>query len=357
MKKHTIYACLIFSLLAVQFVSAQIQGTVKVDTIISNALAGNVSKEDNKRAVSVYLPPSYSTSDKRYPVIYLLHGTGDNHLNFVDDSDKYKTIQGLMETGISSRRFGEMIVVTPNENTKWGGSFYVNSSVTGNWEDFTAKELVSFIDANYRTIAKSESRAIVGHSMGGFGAITLAMKYPDVFSVAYGLNSGFLSFTDDLNPNNPDVRKFIEAKTIEELLATRNQISIGMLMVAQAFSPNPNDQQFLADKPYKIEGKELVPNQPAYDKWAGFDVVRMADKYKENLMKLRAIKFDCGDKEDIKLIEINSRLFSNKLTSLGIPHQFEQYNGDHRNRLWGLKGRIYNEVLPFVFDNLGIQPE
>lgn len=352
MKKHTIYTLLICVVFAVQFATAQDKGTVKIDALVSKALANNIIGVDPKRPIAVYLPPSYSTSKKRYPVIYLLHGTGDNHLNFVDDSERYKTIQGLMDTGVSSNRFGEMIVVTPNENTQWGGSFYVNSTVTGNWEDFTAKELVKFIDSNYRTIAKADSRAIVGHSMGGFGAITLAMKHPDVFSVAYGLNSGFLSFTDDLNPNNPDVRKFIEAKTIEELLATRNQISIGMLMVAQAFSPNPNIQQFYADKPYKIEGNELVPNQPAYDKWTEFDVLRMADKYKENLMKLRAIKFDTGNEEDIKLIEINSRLLSKKLTELKIPHQFEEYNGDHRNRLWGLKGRIYNEVLPFVFDNL-----
>lgn len=352
MKKHTLYTTFVFLLLSVQFVIAQDKGTVKIDALVSKALTNNVIGVDNKRPISIYLPPSYSTSNKRYPVMYLLHGTGDDHFNFVDESNKYAAIQGLIDTGVSSNRFGEMIVVTPNENTQWGGSFYVNSSATGNWEDFTAKELVNHIDTNYRTLAKAESRAIVGHSMGGFGAITLAMKHPDVFSVAYGLNSGFLSFTDDLNPNNPDVKKFIEAKTIEELLATKNQISIGMLMVAQAFSPNPANLPFFADKPYKIEGNKLVPNPEAYSKWLEYDVIRMAETNKENLLKLRGIKFDCGDEEHIKLIEINSRLLSKKLTELKIPHQFEQYNGDHRNRIWGLKGRIYNEVLPFVFHNL-----
>lgn len=352
MKKNTIYTFFVFLLLTVQFAQAQDKGTVKIDTIVSTALANNVTNVDNKRPIAVYLPPSYSTSNKRYPVMYLLHGTGDDHLNFVDDSDGYSTIQGLMDIGISSHRFGEMIVVTPNENTQWGGSFYVNSSVTGNWEDFTVNELVNYVDTNYRTISKAESRAIVGHSMGGFGAITLAMKHPDVFSVAYGLNSGFLSFTGELNPKNPDVKKFIQAKTIDELLATKSRKAIGMLMVSQAFSPNPENVPFFADKPYKIKRNKIVPNLIAYDKWIENDVVKMAEKYKENLLKLKGIKFDCGDEEDIKLIEINSRLFSKKLTELGVPHQFEQYNGDHRNRLWGLNGRIYNEVLPFVFDNL-----
>ncbi len=352
MKKHTIYATLVFLLLSVQIANAQDNGTVKIDTIVSEALANNVAKEDNKRPITIYLPPSYSNSNKRYPVMYLLHGTGDDHLNFVDDTNKYFTIQDLMDTGVSTNRFGEMIVVTPNETTKWGGSFYVNSSTTGNWEDFTVKELVKYIDSNYRTLAEAESRAIVGHSMGGFGAITLAMKHPEVFSVAYGMNSGFLSFTGELNPKNPDVKKFTQADTIDELLAAKSQISIGMLMVSQAFSPNPNKLPFYADKPYKIQAGKIVPNPAAYNKWLEYDVIRMAEKYKENLLKLKGIKFDCGDEEDIKLIEINSRLLSKKLTALGVPHQFEQYNGDHRNRLWGLKGRIYNEVLPFIFDNL-----
>lgn len=352
MKKYTIYATFVFLLLSVQIINAQDKGTVKIDALVSESLAKNVIGVDTKRQLAIYLPPSYSTSNKRYPVMYLLHGTGDNHLNFVDDSDNYATIQGLMDTGILSHRFGEMIVVTPNENTQWGGSFYVNSSVTGNWEDFTVTELVNYVDKNYRTLPKAESRAIVGHSMGGFGAITLAMKHSDVFSVAYGMNSGFLSFNAELDPKNPEVKKFIQAKTIDELLATKSQNAIGLLMVSQAFSPNPAKPPFYADKPYKLQGNKLLPNLEAYNKWLEFDVVRMAEKYKENLLKLRAIKFDCGDEEDIKLIEINSRLFSKKLTDLKIPHQFEQYNGDHRNRLWGMKGRIYNEVLPFVFDNL-----
>jgi S-formylglutathione hydrolase FrmB len=352
MKKFIIYTFLVISLLFVRFAQGQEKGTVKTDTLVSAALAGNVIGVDTKRPVSIYLPPGYFHSDKRYPVMYLLHGTGDDHLNFVDDTTKYFTIQDLMDTGIASGRFGEMIVVTPNENTQWGGSFYVNSSATGNWEDFTVKELVNYIDNNYRTLAKPGSRAIAGHSMGGFGAITLAMKHPDIFSVAYAMNGGFLSFIAELSPTDPDVRKFIRAKTIDELMAAKSRNAIGMLMVSQAFSPDPSKPPFYAAKPYKMQGNKVVPNSIAYTKWIENDVVKMAEKYKDNLLKLRGIKFDCGDDEELKLIEINSRNLSRKLTELGIPHQFEQYNGDHRNRLWGLKGRIYNEVIPFIFDNL-----
>lgn len=352
MKKHPIYTFLVFLLLTVQFAQAQESGIVKIDALVSSALGNNVTKEDTTRPLAIYLPPGYSDSTKRYPVLYLLHGIGDDHLNFVDDTEKYQNIQDLMDAGIASHRFGEMIVVTPDEKTNWFGSFYVNSSATGNWEDFTATELVNYIDKNYRTIAKPESRAIAGHSMGGYGAITLAMKHPDIFSVAYAMSGGFVAFTGEINSKNPEIKQFILAKTPDELLATQSRDAIGMLTVAQAFSPNPSNSPFYADKPFKMQGNKVVPNLNAYNKWLENDVVKMAEKYKENLLKLRAIKFDSGFDDEFQFIPINSRLFSKKLTALNIPHQFEEYNGDHRNRLWGLKGRIYNDVLPFVFDNL-----
>lgn len=352
MKKQTIYTLLICVVFAVQFASAQPKGTVKIDRLVSKAIANNLTKENPEREITIYLPPSYSTSNKRFPVLYLLHGIGDDHLNFTDDETKYYNIQDLMDFGIASQRFGEMIIVTPNEKTNWFGSFYTNSSVTGNWEDFTVFELVNYMDANYRTIAKADSRAIAGHSMGGYGAIKLAMKHPDIFSVAYSLSGGFVSFTGEINAQNPGIKKFVSAKNTEELLATRNRDAIGMLTVSLAFSPNPNNPPFYADKPFKLRGNKLVPNPNAYNKWLENDVVKMAEKYQNNLLKLKAIKFDTGNEDEFKFIVANNRLFSKKLTALNIPHEFEEYNGDHRNRLWGLKGRIYNELLPFVLDNL-----
>ena len=95
----------------------------------------------------------------------------------------------------------------------------------------------------------------------------------------------------------------------------------------------------------------IVPNPSAYNKWAANDVVRMAEKYQGNLLQLKAIKFDSGFDDEYKFIPIGSRLFSKKLSALGVGHEFEEYNGDHRNRLWGLEGRIYNELLPFISDN------
>jgi S-formylglutathione hydrolase FrmB len=343
---------LFFLFFIIRFVQAQDKGTVQIDTLVSSALANTLTKEDNRRPLAIYLPPGYFTSPKRYPVLYLLHGIGDDHTDFVDDTSKFYTIQYLMDYGIASHRFGEMIIVTPNEKTNWFGSFYTNSTATGNWEDFTATELVNYMDTKYRTIAKPESRAIAGHSMGGYGAIRIAMKHPDIFSVVYSMNGAFICFAGENSMDSPDIKKFVLSKTYEELLATQRKNAMGMLTVAQAFSPNPANPPFYADKPFKMEGDKVVPNPAAYDKWLENDVVNMAKKYKSNLLKLRGIMFDAGDQDEWKFIVINNRLFSKKLSSLHIHHKFEEYQGDHRNKIWGLNGRIFNDMLPFVFDKM-----
>ena len=187
--------------------------------------------------------------------------------------------------------------------------------------------------------------------MGGYGAVTLAMKHPDMFSVVYALSGGFVCFCGEVTAGNTDVRKFVSANSYEDLLVAKSSKAMGLLTVAQAFSPNPAKPPFYADKPFKKKGNKIVPNRVAYDQWTANDVVRMAGKYQGNLLKLKAIKFDSGTDDEYEFIPINSGLFSRKLTALGVPHEFEEYNGDHRNRLWRLKGRIYNELLPFISDN------
>ena len=328
------------------------KGEVILDSINSKSIGQTITQEDPVRKVAIYLPPGYANSTKRYPVLYLLHGIGDDHEEFTHDTIRNNNIQDLMDMGIAANKFGEMIIVMPNEKTNWFGSFYANSSVTGNWADFTAQELVNFIDTKFRTIVNPPSRAIAGHSMGGYGALTLAMTHPDIFSVVYGMSAALVCFCGEITPGNPAVHKFVKAKTYKELMATQSSVSIGLLTVAQAFSPNPKRLPFFADYPFKMEGAKVVMNPVASNQWQAKNPVQMAEKYKSNLLKLKAIKFDSGNKDEYQFIVVNNRLFSKKLNELQIPHEFEEYNGDHRNRLWGKDGRIYNDLLPFIFEHL-----
>lgn len=344
-------ATLFVLLLTAPLLSAQ-TGRVVRDTLHSPSLEKTVTGESADRSVIVYLPPSYDSSPtKRYPVVYLLHGITDTNevwaRPWTKRNDTWGTIPQVMDTGIAEHAFGEMIVVMPDELTKWGGSFYSNSTATGNWEDFTAKELVTYIDTKYRTLARASSRGLVGHSMGGYGAIKLGMKHPDVFSVIYGLNPAVLGWGRDLTLDNPGFRSVLDAKTREEAINNGGFYALGVIVIAQAFSPNPSRPPFFADFPFALVDGTLQPAEPAFSKWQKNLPLNMIEEYSGNLRKLRGLRFDSGYEDQFTHIPPTSRAFSNELTARGIDHVFEEYNGDHRNRLWGRNGRIATEVLPY----------
>lgn len=329
------------------------EGRLVREKIHGASLERNMTGESPDRNVSIYLPPSYDISpNKRYPVVYLLHGIGDTDKEFTaawsGQSETWGTIQGLMNRGVAEGRFGEMIIVMPDERTKMSGSFYTNSSATGNWEDFTTKELVNYIDQKYRTLPRSESRGLAGHSMGGYGAIKLGMKHPDIFSVVYGMNPALLGWGGDVSLENPAFGLLLQVTTPEQLLQG-GRYAVGAIAVTQAFSPNPNRPPFYVDLPFKMVNGKLQPTEPAYSKWEENLPLNMVAQYKANLLKLRGIRFDTAWEDEFTHIPITSRALSHKLTDLGIDHIFEEYNGNHRNRMWGRTGRLYTEALPYFW--------
>src|SRR5215475_8019147 len=163
------------------------KGTVQHIKIHGKALEGNLEGETADPDVTIYLPPGYETSRKtRYPVIYLLHGYSGTDGTW---TGRIANVPDAMDRDIEAKTVREMIVVMPNAYTKYGGSMYSNSVTTGDWESYIAEDLVSYVDKNYRTIPDRMSRGIAGHSMGGYGAVRIAMKRPDVFSSLYILSA------------------------------------------------------------------------------------------------------------------------------------------------------------------------
>lgn len=339
-------ALLLCGLLAASVAYAQ-EGRVVREVVHSPSLEKSVTGESPDRHVSIYLPPAYdSARDKRYPVVYLLHGIADTDETWT--TANFVNIRELMNRGIAEGRFGEMIVVMPDEQPKLLGSFYTNSSVTGNWEDFTVKELVSYVDSKYRTLAQAESRGLAGHSMGGYGAIKLGMKHPDVFSVVYAMNPAVLGWSGDVSIQNPAFTSVLGKKSYDELFKD-GFYPAAIVAVAQSFSPNPNRPPFYVDLPFALVDGKLQPAEPAFSEWEANFPINMIKQYKSNLQKLKGLRFDSGYSDEFTHIPPTSRALSNALTSLGIEHTFEEYNGDHRNRLPGRTGRISTEVMPYFW--------
>jgi Putative esterase len=136
------------------------------------------------RKMVVYLPAGYDESPRRYPVIYFLPDAFGSYRNLFD----HKDAQGIFDRAIAVGMIDKFILVAVDMNTSLGSSWCVNSPVTGNWEDFVVEELMPYMDANFKTLPRQESRGIAGKFMGGYCAIRLGMRHPDIFSSVYGLH-------------------------------------------------------------------------------------------------------------------------------------------------------------------------
>ena len=137
------------------------------------------------RKYAIYLPPGYETSQRSYPVLYLLHGGGDDQTGWV----QFGEVQHITDKAIAEGMATPMIIVMPDANT--GKRGYSNNA-TGTWryEDFFFQEFMPFIEKAYRIKADKHYRAVAGLSMGGDGTFTYALHHPELFSSACPLSAG-----------------------------------------------------------------------------------------------------------------------------------------------------------------------
>jgi S-formylglutathione hydrolase FrmB len=339
MKKLTL-SCILFLFVAVSL-GQNMTGKVVVARVNSPALK-NIGGENPVRSARIYLPPDYDATSNRYPVIYYLHGFGwSDSLQIAGDH-----FDQLLDKAINTGKIRPVIVVMPNNKALTGGSFYTNSTLTGNWSDFNAKDLVGYVDQNFRTIANRDSRGVGGHSMGGYGAIKLGALFPDVFSTVYGLSPGGGGLYKEFGPNSFVWKRAQEIKTVEQLMAGEFFAAV-VISMGRVFTPNPNKPPFYADLPFYYENDKLVVDDVVLDTWTKHSLVTLADTYTENFRKLKALKLDWGRNEDFAHIPMVCMMFSQKLENKGIEHYAEEYIGDHGNKLWTDDGRAMNDMLPF----------
>jgi S-formylglutathione hydrolase FrmB len=314
------------------------QGALQQITVLGPSLEGNLQGNPSARTVFVYLPQSYEGSSKRYPVVYFLHGyavTADVYVN-----DVLNMPEALDVAMAGAAR--EAIIVMPDAFTRFGGSFYSNSPTIGDWESFIAKDLVGYIDANYRTIATRAGRGLSGHSMGGYGTLRIGMKYPDVFNALYAMSAGALL---DTIPSADDVKVQHERMAAGIATEARSLVN-GMQARASAWSPNPQNPPYYFDLPFDAAGN-AVPL--VAERWTANTLLIPVDQNVPALTSFQGVMLDVGNEDGL---EASNTQFDAALTRLGVPHGYEIYAGNHGNRIGQ---RFIENVLPFFEQHLSAE--
>jgi S-formylglutathione hydrolase FrmB len=317
-------------------------GRLERITVHGTSLEGNLAGDSPDREVSVYLPPGYEKSRQRYPVLYLLHGYTDSDAKWFGLAGPHFVNVPKAADAAAARGVKPMIVVMPNACTKFQGSFYGSSVVTGDWERFVTRELVDYIDAHYRTVADVRSRGLAGHSMGGYGTLRLALKAPGVFSSVYAMSPCCL----DANPKPPIDRLENAAKVHDDAgIGAADFLTKAMLASAAAWSPDPRSPPLYITLPF--DNGQLKPE--ILIRWAANSPLVMVHQYLPALKSYRGVFIDSGDQDTG--IAANVRELHGVLEAYGIAHGYEIYEGDHLNRI---EQRLTEKVLPFFGGRLEI---
>lgn len=270
----------------------------------SQSIAKNQLGDTSKRNIYVYLPPSYYESDTKYPVVYYLDGYDCSSMSYL--KGQISKLDNEFNSGKD-----EFIMVALDGNNKTGGSFYVNSPVSGNWEDFVVNEVVSIIDSTYKTKSESKYRGISGYSMGGFGALNLSMKHPDVFGSVLVFCPGVFA-----------------EENISDVLASWKYEPTVTKSYAQAFSPNMDINEVFGNIP-EFSGTE--EDDKIINDWingfSGWN--KKSQDYLALNIPLNDIKIAYSEDDSYNWIPKGCKYISEIFNENGIIHSTDLFNGGH----------------------------
>lgn len=322
--------------------AAVAQSQVLELTVHSAALEHNLLGDSPDQRVAIYLPAAYrSEPERRFSTIYFLHGFADTPVKEVA-----QILQHSMDKLIAEKSIEPMIVVAPNGLNRYMGSFYTNSAVTGNWEDYIVRDVVGYVDAHYRTLARAEARGIAGHSMGGYGSLMLAFKHADVFSYVYGMSPCCEALIADIGPSNPAWSHLGDVKSADELpkLLEREFLLVVFVAMDAAFAPDPANRPLLGDPPFSRTGKQVLPDPVVLAKFQSKLLATAVPSLLPEIRKLKGIYIDYGAEDEFSHIPLGVQMLSSRLSELGVPHILEVYEGTHGDHVLE---RIDLRVLPW----------
>ncbi len=353
-------------------------GTVVVLEHTSGVLRDNPLGDPHVRKLAVWLPPQYDTvrGKRRFPVFYDLAGytaSGLAHTNWKAFSENVPERAARL---IHGQKMGPAIIVFPDCFTALGGNQYINSSAIGNYADYLTREIIPFVDREFRTLAKRDHRGCFGKSSGGYGAIIHAMKYAKYWG-AIANHSGDAYFDFLYKPDWPNtlnelaryrvpkrmagaydarreagrkglargfddgrIKRFLAAVWKKEKLSLKEGHCLMNVCMAATYDPDPKAPLGFG-VPFNLESGELLDER--WKKWLAHDPLNLVDRYHRNLQLLRGIYMDCGWRDQYH-IHYGMRILSQRLALAGIRHSYEEFDDDHSDIDYRL-----DVSLPFLY--------
>ncbi|WP_189481059.1 alpha/beta hydrolase [Alishewanella tabrizica] len=267
-KKWLIFVA-VFSILSLVLSNNALAYSIETKSIASSHM-------DKSFPATIVLPSAYNNPAQRFPVLYLLHGHGGDHTDWLN-----KTVVATLADHYS------MIVVMPNgDKNKW----YMDSPINSNYRyrSYIAQDVVQYVDQHYRTITTPAGRALAGLSMGGYGALHIALQHPDIFGAMASTSGGV------------DPRPFVGSFDLDSVLGDANTLS---------------------------------------ENWHNAAIISQIARLK---MQSQALYIDCGDNDFF--IDANRQLHQ-ALRAKEIPHHYAEWPGEHNWDFW--QRSIHHQMIFF----------
>lgn len=331
--------------------------SVVIETVESRALAGNPLGDPTARQVAIWLPPSYPRDrDRRYPVIVWLAGYGGTGEMLFSGNPWQPGLGTRLDRLVESGALGEAIVVAPDCFTRWGGAQYLDSPALGNYETHLCAEVLPAIDRRYRTIGARDGRAIGGKSSGGFGALVLAMRHPDLFA-AVASHAGDMAFELSALKDLPTAARTLRRRGGVEAFIAHFEASerksgddfTTMMVLAQAgaYSPETGRPGGVA-LPFDVDTGAI--DWAVWKRWKAWDPIELLPAHAEALRRMKLVFLDAGTRDEHNL-DLGARIFVARLGALGVACEHQEFDDGHRGTAYR-----YDVSLPKLAAAIGARP-
>jgi pimeloyl-ACP methyl ester carboxylesterase len=313
------------------------KGKLQLFDVFCGSLEGNPLGDSSTRTTPVYLPPGYEEGTERYPVVYFLHGFSGSALGWLNTAPFSLNLPERLERLVGSGAIPKVIGVFPDGFTSLGGCQWINSEGIGRYRDLVAKDLVNWVDRTFRTVPKAASRALIGKSSGGYGALVISRFHPEIFGhiAVHSGDAGFeYCYLHELPQAvgpllkaggvEPWYREFRERAAATKMRGEDHTV-INMLCMSAAYSPKKGEPLGL-EMPVDLQTGRLRID--VWNRWLVHDPVRFVPKHLDLYRRLKTVFLDCGTRDEFNL-RWGARMLAEEFKGAGVDAVHEEFEDGH----------------------------